>query len=73
MAVIGKAGRYIPKDQALDHVAGYSLFNDGSIRDHQFRSNQWMMGKNFDASGSFGPEFVSADELPPGAHGLQLT
>lgn len=73
VAVIGKAGRYIPKDQALDHVAGYSLFNDGSIRDHQFRSNQWMMGKNFDASGSFGPEFVSADELPPGAHGLQLT
>ena len=73
VAVIGKGGRYITKEAALDHVAGYSLFNDGSIRDHQFRSNQWMMGKNFDASGSFGPEFVTADELPPGAHGLQLT
>lgn len=72
VAVIGKGGRYIQKDQALSHVAGYSLFNDGSIRDHQFRSNQWMMGKNFDKSGSFGPEFVTADELPPGAAGLQL-
>ncbi len=72
VAVIGKGGRYIPKERALEHVAGYSLFNDGSIRDHQFRSNQWMMGKNFDASGSFGPEFVTADELPPGAVGLRL-
>lgn len=72
VAVIGKGGRYIAKEKALEHVAGYSLFNDGSIRDHQFRSNQWMMGKNFDRSGSFGPEFVTADELPPGAVGLQL-
>ncbi len=72
VAVIGKAGRYIDKARALEHVAGWSLFNDGSIRDHQFRSNQWMMGKNFDASGGFGPEFVTADELPPGATGLQL-
>ena len=72
VAVIGKAGRYISKDKALEHVAGYSLFNDGSIRDHQFRSNQWMMGKNFDASGSFGPEFITADELPAGAVGLRL-
>lgn len=72
VAVIGKGGRYITKEKALEHVAGYSLFNDGSIRDHQFRSNQWMMGKNFDNSGSFGPEFVTADELPQGAVGLQL-
>lgn len=72
VAVIGKPGRYIDKAKALEHVAGWSLFNDGSIRDHQFRSNQWMMGKNFDKSGSFGPEFVTADEVPPGAVGLQL-
>ena len=52
-------------------MAGYSLFNDGSIRDYQFKSAQWMMGKNFDRSGSFGPEFVTADELPAGATGLQ--
>ncbi|MDO9435995.1 fumarylacetoacetate hydrolase family protein [Hydrogenophaga sp.] len=72
VAVIGKAGRYIPKERALEHVAGYSLFNDGSIRDYQVRSAQWLWGKNFDQSGSFGPEFVTADELPPGAAGLQI-
>lgn len=72
VAVIGKPGRYIGKEDALTHVAGYSLFNDGSIRDYQLRTNQWMLGKNFDASGSFGPEFVTADELPPGAKGLRL-
>ena len=72
LVVIGKAGRYIDKARALDHVAGYSVFNDGSIRDYQFKSAQWMMGKNFDRSGSFGPEFVTADELPSGAAGLRL-
>lgn len=71
--VIGKPGRYIPRKRALEHVAGYSLFNDGSVRDYQFKSAQWMIGKNFDRSGAFGPEFVSADELPVGAMGLQLT
>lgn len=72
VAVIGKAGRYIPRDQALGHVAGYSIFNDGSIRDYQLRTNQWTLGKNFDASGSFGPEFVTADDLPEGAKGLRI-
>ena len=72
LVVIGKAGRYISKGEALNHVAGYSVFNDGSIRDYQFKSAQWMMGKNFDRSGSFGPEFVTADELPAGAAGLRL-
>lgn len=73
VAVIGKAGRYIAKEDALEHVAGYSIFNEGSIRDYQFRSGQWLWGKNFDRSGGFGPEFVTADELPAGARGLQLT
>jgi 2-keto-4-pentenoate hydratase/2-oxohepta-3-ene-1,7-dioic acid hydratase in catechol pathway len=72
VVVIGRAGRYIAKERALDHVAGYSIFNDGSIRDYQFKSTQWMMGKNFDATGAFGPEFVTADELPAGARGLTL-
>ena len=72
VVVIGNPGRYIAKEHALDHVAGYSIFNDGSIRDYQFKSTQWMMGKNFDATGAFGPEFVTADELPAGAAGLQL-
>jgi acylpyruvate hydrolase len=72
VAVIGKAGRYIPKETALSHVAGYTIFNDGSIRDYQLRTNQWMLGKNFDSSGSFGPDFVTAEELPAGAKGLQI-
>lgn len=70
--IIGKAGRHIARDKALEHVVGYSLFNDGSIRDYQFKSHQWMIGKNFDATASFGPELVTADELPAGAVGLQI-
>lgn len=72
VCVIGKAGRHIPKERALEHVGGWSLFNDASVRDYQFKSPQWTVGKNFDATGAFGPEVVSADELPPGAHGLRL-
>ncbi|MBL0423346.1 fumarylacetoacetate hydrolase family protein [Ramlibacter sp. AW1] len=72
VAVIGKGGRHIAPERALEHVAGYSIFNDGSIRDWQLRTNQWLLGKNFDASGSFGPEFVTADELPEGAKGLRV-
>src|SRR5882757_4720254 len=72
VAVIGKGGRHIPRDSALEHVAGYSLFNDASIRDFQFRSGQWTMGKNFDSTGAFGPAFITADELPPGCKGLQF-
>lgn len=73
VAIIGTGGRDIPLGKALDHVAGYSLFNDGSIRDYQHRTPQWTVGKNFDGTGSFGPYFVSADELPAGCRGLMLT
>jgi 2-keto-4-pentenoate hydratase/2-oxohepta-3-ene-1,7-dioic acid hydratase in catechol pathway len=72
VAVIGTAGRRIPKARALDHVAGYSICNEGSVRDYQRKSSQWGMGKNFDRSGAFGPEIVTADELPPGAAGLRI-
>ena len=72
VAIIGKAGRYIAKDKALEHVAGYSICNDASIRDYQFKSAQWTIGKNFDDSGPFGPIFVTADALPPGATGLKI-
>jgi len=72
-AIIGLGGRHIPRDEALRHVAGYALFNEGSVRDYQFRSSQWFLGKNFDASGAFGPELATAEELPPGARGLRLT
>ena len=67
VAVIGTGGRHIARDRALDHVAGYSIFNDGSIRDFQLRTSQWTMGK-----GAFGPIFVTADEVPPGAAGLRI-
>jgi acylpyruvate hydrolase len=70
--VIGKPGRRIPRDQALDHVAGYSLFNDATIRDFQLRTPQWTLGKNFDATGAFGPWLVTPDAVPPGAHGLRI-
>ena len=71
VAVIGKPGRRIDKAKALEHVAGYSIFNDGSIRDFQLQTPQWTMGKNFDGTGAFGPVYVSADELQPVARGLR--
>lgn len=72
VAVIGKCGRNIPKLEALEHVVGYSIFNDGSIRDFQLRTPQWTIGKNFDGTGAFGPFLVSADEVPAGARGLRI-
>ena len=70
--VIGKPGRRIPEEQALDHVAGYSLFNDATVRDFQLRTPQWTMGKNFDGTGSFGPWLVTPDAVPSGASGLRI-
>ncbi len=70
--VVGRAGRNIPKERALEWVAGYTLFNDGSIRDYQKRTHQWTIGKNFDGTGPLGPELVTPDELPEGARGLRI-
>ena len=70
--VLKSGGRYISKAQALDCVAGYALFNDASVREYQFLTPQWTVGKNFDDTGAFGPDLVTADELPPGACGLHL-
>jgi acylpyruvate hydrolase len=70
--VIGKPGRRISRERALDHVAGYSAFNDATIRDFQLRTPQWTMGKNFDGTGAFGPWLVTPDALPPGANGLSI-
>jgi acylpyruvate hydrolase len=72
-AIIGKPGRHIPVASAIEHIAGYAIFNEGSVRDYQIgKGKQWTLGKNFDATGGFGPDFVTADELPPGAVGLHL-
>jgi acylpyruvate hydrolase len=72
VAVIGIGGRHIAEEDALQHVIGYSIFNDASIRDYQKKSPQWTIGKNFDSTGAFGPYLVTADELPPGAKGLHI-
>lgn len=72
VAVVGRTARHVPVDRALHHIAGYSCFNDGSLRDYQRKTSQWTIGKNFDRTGGFGPWFVTADELPPGAAGLTI-
>ena len=61
--VIGRGGSDIPESRALEHVAGYANFNDLSVRDYQRRTSQWMIGKNFDHSGPFGPTLVTRDEI----------
>ena len=70
--IVGKKARNLSKENALDCVAGYSIFNDGSLRDYQRKTSQWTIGKNFDQTGAFGPWLVTPDELPSGAHGLQI-
>lgn len=61
--IIGKNGFEIPRDRAMEHVAGYSCLNDGSVRDWQKHSSQFTPGKNFYRSGSWGPWLVTTDEI----------
>jgi 2-keto-4-pentenoate hydratase/2-oxohepta-3-ene-1,7-dioic acid hydratase in catechol pathway len=70
--IIGSRARHLTKANALSSVAGYACYNDGSVRDYQRKTNQWTIGKNFDATGGFGPCLVTADELPAGAAGLRI-
>jgi 2-keto-4-pentenoate hydratase/2-oxohepta-3-ene-1,7-dioic acid hydratase in catechol pathway len=62
--IVGRAGRRIPRGEALGYVAGYACFNDASVRDFQGHSTQVIAGKNFPATGSFGPWLVTADAIP---------
>ena len=64
--VIGRPGRCIAEADAWDHVAGYSVYNDGSVREWQFHAKQIASGKNFESTGGFGPWMVTADEIAPG-------
>jgi 2-keto-4-pentenoate hydratase/2-oxohepta-3-ene-1,7-dioic acid hydratase in catechol pathway len=64
--IIGQAGRRISQKDAWNHIAGYSCYNDGSVRDWQRHTIQWTAGKNFAQTGGFGPWMVTADEIPPG-------
>lgn len=70
--VIGRRGRHVRAEQALDHVAGYCVFNDGSVRDYQLTREQWTAGKNFDGTGPLGPFLVTADDVPD-PHALELS
>jgi len=63
--IIGKAGRRISQQRAWDHIAGYSCYNDGSVRDWQRHTVQWTAGKNFARTGAFGPWMVTADDIAP--------
>lgn len=72
MIIVGTGGRHISKADALDHVFGYTVFNDGSVRDYQRKTHQWTPGKNFDNTGAIGPFVVTPDEVPAGASGLKI-
>jgi acylpyruvate hydrolase len=70
--VIGKSCRHATEENALEFIAGYTLFNEATIRNYQKFSSQWTIGKNFDDTGAFGPELVTSDELPDGIVGVNL-
>lgn len=70
--VIGKAGRHINVESALEHIYGYTIGMDGSVRDWQKRTSQFTLGKNFDRSGAISSVITPAAEVPDGAHGLSL-
>lgn len=72
MVIVGKGGRHISEEDALDHVFGYTVFNDGSVREYQRKTHQWTPGKNFDDTGAIGPFTVTPDEVPEGAAGLKI-
>ena len=70
--VIGTSCRHATEANALEFIAGYTLFNEATIRNYQKFSSQWTIGKNFDDTGAFGPELVTSDELPDGIAGMNL-
>lgn len=72
VVVIGKRAKHLTLANAADCVAGYTVGNEGSIREYQRHTTQWGMGKNFDQTGSVGPWMTSADELPRGGKGLKI-
>lgn len=69
--VIGRKGRYITEEDAMQYVAGYTAINDITVRDWQHRTVQWLQGKSFDGTGPTGPVLVTGDEIPD-PHNLQI-
>lgn len=72
VVVIGKRAKHLTLENACDCVAGYTVGNEGSIREYQRHTTQWGMGKNFDRTGSVGPWMVTADALPRCGKGLKI-
>jgi len=72
VAVVGRTVKNLTMENALDCIVGYSVFNEGSVREFQRHTTQWTMGKNFDKTAGFGPWMVTADELPKGGAGLSI-
>jgi 2-keto-4-pentenoate hydratase/2-oxohepta-3-ene-1,7-dioic acid hydratase in catechol pathway len=66
--IIGKPGKHIAAGDALNHMAGYACYNDGSVRDWQRHTHQWTAGKNFDGTGSFGPWLATTDAIKDRSH-----
>jgi acylpyruvate hydrolase len=62
--VVGKRGRRIPLERAAEHIAGYTIMNDVSVRDFQMRTSQWLQGKTWERSTPLGPWLVTSDESP---------
>lgn len=61
--VIGRRGRHVSRDDAADYIAGYVVVDDVTVRDWQFRTPTWTMGKSFDTHGPIGPWIVTTDEI----------
>jgi acylpyruvate hydrolase len=72
VVIVGKRAKHLDLGNATSCIAGYSCFNEGSVREFQRKTSQWDMGKNFDSTGAFGPWLVTADELPPAGKGLRI-
>ncbi|HUF54223.1 MAG TPA: fumarylacetoacetate hydrolase family protein [Dehalococcoidia bacterium] len=70
--VVGKTARYVKAEDAAQYIAGYTIGNDVSVRDWQFHSPTWMMGKSFDTHGPIGPAIVTPDEFDPGNAGIRF-
>ncbi|MGW0251932.1 fumarylacetoacetate hydrolase family protein [Nocardia goodfellowii] len=71
VVVIGRSGRRIPEEDALDHVLGYSVANDVTMRDYQYKTHQWMQGKAWDASTPVGPYLVPSDSVDLAEAGIR--
>jgi 2-keto-4-pentenoate hydratase/2-oxohepta-3-ene-1,7-dioic acid hydratase in catechol pathway len=72
VVIVGKRAKHLTLENAYSCIAGFSVFNEGSVREFQRKTTQWDMGKNFDRTGGFGPWMITADEVPPGGKGLKI-